>query len=195
MAIEVHRREETSKGRLMKFTWSATVAATCALLAASMSVRSCSTRSEVPSSTRATKAQVAVGALGSPSDLTGIRTVIWHHIPGISAMNDDDTKSWHGRTVRLSAEADAAFCAILLCSVTQTTFMPRSRSRTANGTKSRSPEPITSNFGRGVIHANSIASTASDISVMLLSSGKLTNGRTNQACKVSANPFKFSALP
>ena len=195
MAAEVHRREEASKGRAMKFNWSATVAATCALLAALMSVRSCTTLSEAPSSTRTTQAPVAVGAVGSPSDLTGIRTVVRHHIPGISAMSDDGTKSWHGRTVRLTAEAGAASCAILLCSVTQTTFMPRSRSRTTNGTKSRSPEPITTNFGRGVIHVNSIESTASDISAVFLGSDKLTNGRTAQACKISANPFKFSALP
>ena len=104
MAAEVHRREEASKRRVMKFTWSATVAATCALLAALMSVGSCATRSEAPSSTRATQAPVAVGAVGSPSDLTGIRTVLRHHIPGISAMSDDDTKSWHGRTVRLTAD-------------------------------------------------------------------------------------------
>ena len=34
----------------------------------------------------------------------GIRTVVRHHIPGISTMSDDDTKSWHGRTVRLTAD-------------------------------------------------------------------------------------------
>ena len=60
---------------------------------ATESVRSCSTRIKAPSSTRATQAPVAVGAVGSPSDLTGIRTVVRHHIPGISAMSDDDRKS------------------------------------------------------------------------------------------------------
>ena len=34
----------------------------------------------------------------------GVQTVVRHHIPEISAMSDDDTKSWHGRTVRLTAD-------------------------------------------------------------------------------------------
>ena len=104
MVAEVYRREDDSKVRAVKLAFSATVAPTCSLLNTLMFVESCPTRSEVRSSTRATEAPVAVGALGSPSDLTGIRTVVRHHIPGISAMSDDYTKSWHGRTVRLTAD-------------------------------------------------------------------------------------------
>ena len=74
---------------------------------ATESVRSCSTSIKAPSSTRATRAPVAVGAVGSPSDLTGIQTVVRHYISGISAMSDDDTTSWHGRTVRLTAVVHA----------------------------------------------------------------------------------------
>lgn len=60
---------------------------------------------------------------------------------------------------------------------------------------SRSPEPITISFGLGVMHANSIASTPNDISVVFLGRGRLTNGRTAQIRSVSANTFKFSAIP
>lgn len=45
MVAEVHCRQEVNKGRAIKLTWSATVAATCALLAALMSVGSCATGS------------------------------------------------------------------------------------------------------------------------------------------------------
>lgn len=37
------------------------------------------------------------------SDLTGIWTVVAHHMPGISAMTDADAAAWHGQTVRLTA--------------------------------------------------------------------------------------------
>ena len=70
MAAEVHRREEASKGRAMKFTWSATI---------------------------------GVEAVGALSDLTGIWPAVKHDIPGVSTVSDDNTRSWHGRTVRLNA--------------------------------------------------------------------------------------------
>ena len=87
----------------MKVNWSAKVMATFALVAALMSIGSCGTRNEA-SSTRATEAPAVTGAVASSSDLTGIWTVVNHHIPGISAMSDADAKAWQGRTVRLTTK-------------------------------------------------------------------------------------------
>ena len=88
----------------MKFTGSAKVVATFALVAAWMSLGSCATRSEAPSNRRATQAPAAAKAVASSPDLIGIWTVVGHHIPGISAMSDADAKAWRGRTVRLTAK-------------------------------------------------------------------------------------------
>nr|WP_290976943.1 hypothetical protein [Hydrogenophaga sp.] len=83
----------------------------------------------------------------------------------------------------------------MLASDTQTTWMPRSRSRTTSGTKSASPEPMTIMAGAGCWQANSIASAASAMSVVFLLSDRFTNGRMAQVRSVSARPLRFSALP
>lgn len=57
----------------------------------------------VPAAERAMETSAAPWAVASSSDLTGIWTVVGHHIPGISAMSDADAAAWHGRTVRLTA--------------------------------------------------------------------------------------------
>ena len=86
----------------MKLTWAAKVVATLTLVATLISVVSCGAHNETPSRTRAPPA--AAATVESFSDMTGIWTVIGHHIPGISAMSDADAKAWLGRTVRLTAK-------------------------------------------------------------------------------------------
>ena len=46
---------------------------------------------------------IGVEAVGALSDLTGIWPAVKHDIPGVSTVSDDNTRSWHGRTVRLNA--------------------------------------------------------------------------------------------
>lgn len=87
----------------MKFTGSAKVIAMCALAVASMSIASCGARNEASSTLRVPETPAATDAFASTPDLTGIWTVVGHHIPEISAMSDADAKVWHGRTVRLTA--------------------------------------------------------------------------------------------
>lgn len=85
----------------MKHTFAAKVVATLTLMTTLMSVISCGALNESPFRTRA--AQAPAAAVVSSLEMTGIWTVIGHHIPGISAMSDADAKTWLGRTVRLTA--------------------------------------------------------------------------------------------
>ncbi len=85
----------------MKFTFATKVIARLTLVATLMSVISCAALNESLFRTRA--AQAPAAAVVSSLEMTGIWTVIGHHIPGISAMSDADAKTWLGRTVRLTA--------------------------------------------------------------------------------------------
>lgn len=77
-----------------------------AVLAATLLGWGCRRADESRPAERATATSAALSTAPPSSDLTGIWTVIGHHMPGISAMTDADAAAWHGQTVRLTtAEA------------------------------------------------------------------------------------------
>lgn len=87
----------------MESTSLARAITTSALLVALMSGGGCRESDEAPPSEPVTETSSAPTNVASSPDLTGIWTVVGHHIPAISAMSDDEATAWHGRTVRLTA--------------------------------------------------------------------------------------------
>jgi hypothetical protein len=75
-----------------------------ALLALLALFAGCQKETRTPSAERAPEQRPAPGDTASLTELTGIWTVVGHHIPGISAMSDSEATAWHGRTVRLTAK-------------------------------------------------------------------------------------------
>lgn len=73
------------------------------LVATSVLSGGCRKADEAPSFERARETPAVLSTIASSSDLTGIWTVVGHHIPGISAMSDAEAAAWRGLTVRLTA--------------------------------------------------------------------------------------------
>ena len=62
----------------------------------------CQKERPAPPVQRSTEERPAAADTASVPELTGIWTVIGHHIPGVSAMRNAEAMKWRGRTVRLT---------------------------------------------------------------------------------------------
>jgi hypothetical protein len=87
----------------MNSGFSSQAVAVFALVATLLLSGGCRKADEALPSERAKVTPAVPSIVASPSDLTGIWTVVAHRIPGISAMSDAEATAWHGRTVRLTA--------------------------------------------------------------------------------------------
>ena len=77
------------------------VAGIC-LAAASFSIAGCK-EPEPPADENPSEKPAAARPAPRAPDLTGLWTVVTHHMPGISALSNDEAKARYGETVRLTA--------------------------------------------------------------------------------------------